>query len=197
MGRARDQAVRLIRGRDADLHQGSRILGRIHLPGQHRSDSLVRILSIGRQFLALPAGQRRLLIVALILVAQVRAVLCMLPSRLSVRLVRRLTQFGSAAPRGGRPSTERVAWAVIAASRLVPRATCLTQAISGQLLLRYYGYAAKLCLGVSRAEPGRFLAHAWIEHDGRVVLGGAESAAFTRFSPWSATLRENPTAEAR
>jgi len=197
MGRAGDQAVRLVRSRDTDVHQGSRVFGRLHLPGQHRSDSLVRILIIGRQFLALPPGQRRLLVLALIVVAHVRAMLCVLPSRVSVRLVRRLAEVDSVVPRSGRPPAERVAWAVGAASRLVPRASCLTQAIAGQLLLRHYGYGAKLCLGVTRAEPGRFLAHAWLERDGRVVLGGAESASFTRLPALSATFREKTTVEAR
>lgn len=157
----------------------------------------MRVLIIGRQFLALPSGQRRLLVLALVLVAHVRVALCILPSRLSLRLVRRLADVDSGEPRAQRPAAERVAWAVSAASRVVPRATCLTQAISGQLLLRYYGYAAKICLGVTRTEPGSFLAHAWLERDGRILLGGAESAAFTRLPALNATFREKSTLEAR
>ena len=157
----------------------------------------MRILTIGRRFLALPSGQRQLLMLALVVVAHVRVMLCVLPSRVSLRLVRRLALLDEVARRGGAPSAERVAWAVGAASRVVPRATCLTQAVAGQLLLRHYGYSAKLCLGVTRAEPGRFLAHAWLEREGRVVLGGAESAAFTRLPTLSTTFREKTSLEAR
>lgn len=157
----------------------------------------MRILTVGRRFLALPRGQRQLLVLALIVVANVRVALCVLPSRLIVRLMRRLTHVAAGASRSRGPSAERVAWAVSSASRVVPRATCLTQAISGQLLLRHYGHAAKLCLGVARSEPGRFLAHAWLERDGRVLLGGAESVTFTRLPSFSAAFSESTSMEAR
>jgi len=197
MGRAGDQAVRLIRIRNADLHQGPRLLGWLHLPRQHRTDSLVRVLRISRQFSALPGGQRRLLLFAFVLVAHVRAALCVLPSRLSVRLVRRLAELDPPEPHAGRPSADRVAWAVAAVSRIIPRATCLTQAIAAQLLLRHHGYAAKLCIGVTRSAAGQFLAHAWLERDGRVLLGGAESAAFTPLPALGSELRQKAPLEAR
>ena len=157
----------------------------------------MRVLSIVRQFSALPGGQRRLLLFALLLVAHVRAALCVLPSRLSVRLVRRVAELDPHEARATRPPADRVAWAVAAVSRIIPRATCLTQAISAQLLLRHYGYAAKLCIGVTRSAAGQFLAHAWLERDGRVLLGGAESAAFTALPSLSPELRSKATLEAR
>jgi hypothetical protein len=54
---------------------------------------------------------------------------------------------------------------------LVPHATCLTQALAAQTLLRFRGDWAKLCLGVARGDFGEFKAHAWLEADGKVIIG--------------------------
>lgn len=58
--------------------------------------------------------------------------------------------------------------------RRIPGARlCLPQALAGAVLLRRHGYAAEVVVGV-RNEP--FAAHAWLVHDGRVVLGEADRA---------------------
>jgi hypothetical protein len=67
-----------------------------------------------------------------------------------------------------------VAWAVAVASRFVPKATCLVQALAGQALLARRGHAARLHIGVSKPE-GRFEAHAWLEDEGRPILGAPGS----------------------
>lgn len=67
-----------------------------------------------------------------------------------------------------------VAEAVRRASRHVPRATCLVQALSGWLLLRRRGIRSSVCLGVSQPAGG-FSAHAWLEIEGEVVIGGVQS----------------------
>jgi hypothetical protein len=66
----------------------------------------------------------------------------------------------------------QVAWAVRLASRYVPRATCLCQALTTQILLSWYGHASRLNIGVASAQT--FEAHAWVECGGNVVIGGAE-----------------------
>ncbi|RJE78706.1 lasso peptide biosynthesis B2 protein [Paracoccus sp. JM45] len=67
------------------------------------------------------------------------------------------------------------AWSVRNASRLVPGATCLTQASAGQLLLAQRGYASTIRLSVPiRAEtPGKLAPHAWLFSDNIIVLGGS------------------------
>lgn len=55
-------------------------------------------------------------------------------------------------------------------SRYVPYATCLTQALAARTLLNRYGQPAVLKIGVAKNE-GSLEAHAWLEIDGRVVLG--------------------------
>jgi hypothetical protein len=130
-------------------------------------------------FRRLLPSERRMLIAALGLVVCVRLALWMLPSRLIVRRVRAL---GFRSPRSGdRPANRAtVTWAVEAASRRVPQATCLTQAVAAQLLLHRHGFPSKLCLGVARSNGEGFFAHAWLEQDGQVLLGGQGVRDLTR-----------------
>lgn len=56
------------------------------------------------------------------------------------------------------------------ASRLTPRATCLTQALAARALLARYNHPSDVRIGVAKA--GRALeAHAWLVHKDRIILG--------------------------
>jgi Transglutaminase-like superfamily len=70
--------------------------------------------------------------------------------------------------------SETVVWAVRTAAAHSPRSTCLTQALTGQCLLRLHGSVSLLRIGVS-CGSGRFAAHAWLERaaadDSSVILG--------------------------
>jgi hypothetical protein len=139
---------------------------------------------------------RGLLLQAGAIVLAVRVVLWVLPSATIVRIVRRVSDARAREKRAPRPPVERVTSAVEAVSRRIPQATCLTQALSAQLLLRRFGYDSRLCLGVARSPRGQFRAHAWLERDGAVVIGGAESSAFTRLPALSAMARRSSGAQA-
>lgn len=60
------------------------------------------------------------------------------------------------------------------ASGWIPRATCLVQAITLYRLLRQRGLPGRLCLGVDLGPDDVFYSHAWVEHDGEVILGNEE-----------------------
>ena len=126
-----------------------------------------------RTLLQLTAREYGLLLAALPFVVAVRIALWMAPSRLTLRFLRRM---GVAEGRS-RPTTwamtSSITWAVQSVSKFVPRATCLTQAIAAKLLLRRFDQDARLCLGVTHASDGTLRAHAWLEQDGRPVLGGS------------------------
>lgn len=141
----------------------------------------------------LTSVERALLLQALPLVVVVRIALWVLPSRFIVRRVQRMaaSPVADAAPRR---SPGEIAWAVEASARRVPRATCLTQAVAGQYLLRRHGHASELRVGVARGESG-FRAHAWIEIDGRILIGGSGSAAFTPFAAFTRSSAPAPAAE--
>jgi hypothetical protein len=128
---------------------------------------------------SVPRPDSRVLALALPLVATVRLALWLLPSAAIVRLVRRLaTSPERSTP--GRPSLGEIVRSVEASSRRVPRASCLTQAVTAQLLLHHYGYGSTLCVGVAKEENGSFRAHAWVERGGRIVIGGEASRRLVR-----------------
>ena len=99
----------------------------------------------------------------------------------SFRRVRRL--LSGAASRWEGPvrlsedDEQRLLWAVAAVSRrLFPARPCLTQALAAQVLLRWKkGRPAQLRIGVARADGNQIQAHAWLERDGNVLIGGTAS----------------------
>ena len=64
------------------------------------------------------------------------------------------------------------------ASRYFPKATCLTQALTSQLILKQSGRQAYLHIGVTGSNNGWLKAHAWVESQGRVIIGGSEFGRF-------------------
>ena len=75
------------------------------------------------------------------------------------------------------------AWAVKAASRRMPfTATCLVQALALRMLLSRQGYDPHLRLGVAKDGDDRLEAHAWLEMDGQVLIGGEAGGRFVPLS---------------
>jgi hypothetical protein len=62
----------------------------------------------------------------------------------------------------------------VAAHRGPYRANCLRQALVAWWLLGRRGVATNLVIGVRKDEQG-FAAHAWVEFNGDVIIGGADS----------------------
>lgn len=77
------------------------------------------------------------------------------------------------------PTVEDVCWSVRVASRFVPGATCLVQAIVARRMLMSLGHDAEFHLGVQIAGERRFHAHAWVVSGGRIVAGEAAVAGCT------------------
>jgi len=71
-----------------------------------------------------------------------------------------------------RPSPHRILWAVSRAAWFLPgECTCLHRAVTAKILLAQHGWAAELHIGGRHGAKGRFEAHAWLECEGRVILG--------------------------
>ncbi len=66
--------------------------------------------------------------------------------------------------------------------RLLGDESCLTQALCGRMLLQRSGYEPILKIGVTKTREGDFRAHAWVELDGAIVIGGPTSQVET-FTP--------------
>jgi len=125
-----------------------------------------------RKFAGYSALERRLVLKAWCTVCSVRLLLWVMPYRW---IERWLMRPPAALPTSTPPA--EIALAVTRASTLVPYASCLTQALAGGFLLRRAGRHAVIHFGVAKADA-RFKAHAWLESDGGIVIGGREAAAY-------------------
>lgn len=127
------------------------------------------------KYFKLSSTEQRVLLAALLLLGAIRLGLWLLPFRILRRLLDGMTRRLAAPRAPGHTSVDTIIWAVTVASHYIPRATCLTQGLGAQALLRGQGHAAVLHIGVARSAAGQFQAHAWVEHQGRVVLGGTDA----------------------
>lgn len=57
-------------------------------------------------------------------------------------------------------------------SKYIPSATCLTQALATQTILRLRGQESSLRLGVDKDQTDKLIAHAWLEVDDKIIIGG-------------------------
>jgi hypothetical protein len=96
---------------------------------------------------------------------------------LSLRTAYTLLTRAPVSPGTGRSSVPRTAWAVQAAAHTLG-AACLTQALALQWLLARRGEATRLWLGVRRPGRGTLAAHAWLEHEGRTLIGASSTDAY-------------------
>jgi len=70
-----------------------------------------------------------------------------------------------------------------AADHLTPDFNCLPRAIAGFIICRREGYQVNIRIGTRRVHPmAPFEAHAWIEHNSRVILG--ELPGMEYFTPF-------------
>jgi hypothetical protein len=140
--------------------------------------------------LRLPASEQWLLIKAVVLLQVISLGMGLLPFRMLRRLLRSAQKVRAGSSRTNRVSAERIAGAVEAANRHLPgEKTCLTQALAAQTLLVRQGYPALLHIGAAKGEEGQLQAHAWVESEGRVVIGGHD---LDRYAPLVALKTERP-----
>jgi hypothetical protein len=135
-----------------------------------------------RRFLALTPDERRVLVSATFWVAVVKLGL----GRIPFATLRRLVTIGRrnvARSAGDRVIPDQVAWAVTLVSRHVPGpTTCLSRALTVQGMLARLGYPSRLHVGVLRGKQGQVEGHAWVECEGRILIGGTPSE-IGQFSP--------------
>ena len=138
------------------------------------------VLNRWQKFWGLPPAARRLFMAAAFLIFGLWIALRFLPFSFVRRVVERATDAPSPSL-SNETTTQPVAWAIRAAGRFLPFATCLPRALSGYLLLHRKGCPADLKIGVTRDPDGQFLAHAWVESGGGVVIGTLPDLA--RYTP--------------
>ena len=119
--------------------------------------------------------------------AEIGALVAAVPVVLGFRLWLRVSSTRAVAhqprpdapARGGPASRDRLLRAVRRASRLVPDATCLTQALAARWLLARAGIGTRLRIGVAKNPDGTLRAHAWLEDDQYILIGGDGVEEFT------------------
>jgi hypothetical protein len=119
-----------------------------------------------RRFLNLSPTDRRLLLEAMLVVPLARFA--------SLYVLLAMVARPRHAPDAVRSG--RIAWAANAVDSRLPHSTCLTRALAASLLFTLHGHPATVRLGVAR-DDGELAAHAWLESDGRIVIG--EMGTFT------------------
>ena len=135
-----------------------------------------------RRLLALAPDERRVLVKATFWVALVKLGLGRIPFATLRRLVTSGARSGARLA-GDRVVLDQVAWAVTVAGRYVPgRTTCLSRALTVQGLLARLGYPSRLHVGVLRGQQGQVEGHAWVECEGRLLIGGT-SSEIGQFTP--------------
>jgi len=136
------------------------------------------------KFLRLPAAEQRLVVSTTLLLGAIRLGLWLIPFRNLRGVLTRLTQVPARAHGSDQLSADQLVWTVTVASRYVPKATCLTQALVAQVLLARHGHPpSRLRIGVARGEEGQLEGHAWLESQGKVIIGGSELERYTPLPP--------------
>ena len=126
-----------------------------------------------RNFLLLPYQKKKLLTKSLLFVWFIRLGLWILPYRLLVRWLALFGSSKSASQINDWKLIKEVSHSVRSCAKYVPFASCLTQALATQTLLRLRGQNSILKFGVDKDENKKLIAHAWIEIDGKIIIGGS------------------------
>jgi transglutaminase superfamily protein len=137
-----------------------------------------------RKFFSLPAADQKLLVKAAVLLWVVRIGLWVLPFRTVCRLLTNVKERAVSSVIND-DHLEKIVASVKRSSRLVPAATCLPQALVTVALMESAQLDATMRIGVAKNPAGKLEAHAWVESDGKVIIGGADSdlSRFTVLQP--------------
>ncbi len=69
-------------------------------------------------------------------------------------------------------SINQIVWAIELSTQFSPGgAKCLARALATQTLMQQQGYDSHLRIGVIHQPEEEFQAHAWIEYQGKIVMG--------------------------
>ena len=135
--------------------------------------------SLVGKFFRLSSLERGLFVRAVLTLAAARITTWVLPFNVARRLV--VARPRSATADAFTP--EQIGWAITNAQRLVPQATCLPQALTAESLLHRTGRPAILRIGVKKPPTGKFIAHAWVVSEGRIVVGALPPHEMAEFTP--------------
>ena len=138
------------------------------------------------KFLGLPFSDQRLLMRAALAVVGAKLAIRALrlpAARAAVLRLERLGWFVTPAP------ADRIVWAVAAAGGIIPgMKNCLVQAVAAEAMLIRAGHPCEFRIGAAKSGPHALIAHAWLENEGRVLIGDFE---VDRYAPLMARRPQN------
>lgn len=142
------------------------------------------------KFLHFSGKERRVFIKVALLLSAIRLALWVLPFGILRRLMEGTADKNPVKQVNDHPDIEIIIRAVKSTSRYIPKATCLTQAIAARYLLSRLGSRAELRIGVNREGKEDFNAHAWLECQGKIIIGDFEG--ISKYTPLPPLEGKNP-----
>lgn len=132
---------------------------------------------------SLPSAERACLVRSWCALLGIEVALRCLPFTRVASFCQRLPATGNTAHVPALPPVTRLAWLVTVAGRHSPLGTsCLKEALALSWLMSREGLPTTLRIGVARHHDD-LGAHAWLEHKGRIILGGTDADAYAPFPP--------------
>ena len=131
-----------------------------------------------RRFLHLSWSDRLLIIEAVVWLGVITLGLRVLPLLTLQRLLLKQAEHHSRSL-----TAQRITGAIRMASHCVPKAACLSQALTAQFLLAQSGYDAELQIGAAKSADGKLEAHAWVTSESGILIGNLPD--LDRFVPLS------------
>lgn len=133
--------------------------------------------------------ERKILLITSTLITTIRLGLWLLPFQRLLALLDKFSQFNCARQvssrqtSSGQVSVRKIVWSVNSVSNYIPgmKCKCLARALSTQVLMKRYGHAPKLQMGIAKTGEGKLEAHAWVEFQGIVIIGNLPD--LSRFLP--------------
>ena len=125
-------------------------------------------MNVISSFFSLESVDKSLIFKTFFLSYYVRLITWMLP----FQRVRSITRDMGKSAGKEQKDAQRLIWAVQVTSPYIYHSTCLTRALTAQILLDRHHYPSTLRIGVVKEEE--FEAHAWLEMDNKVILGHSE-----------------------
>ena len=133
-----------------------------------------------RKLLALPGPERLLLVKAALLLLAIRLGLWVLRFRIVRSVLARLSQGRDKRPDAHHLPPDKIVWAVEVVGHHVPGTkNCLVRALATDTLLARHGRPSRLRIGVARGDRGELEAHAWVEGEGKILIGAMGAELFT------------------
>ena len=130
-------------------------------------------MSLIPKFLALDLDERMLFIEVSILLISVKFCLKLVSFRKLLGAIERFSSSPKVIKQRDSAYAEKIARAVTRSGRyFLGKNTCLPQALVAYLLIRRRSQSVELKIGVRKGDEGILRAHAWVEDQGKILIGG-------------------------